>query len=284
MGSRKIKIRMSSQPSALTAAILLGLVIASSQAISGGKKGVCFEKSTFNCGDFDILNGMNWFYTWGKSGDLGCGREEANFVPMLWNDAYDEPPYLPYATVLGFNEPNFGEQANMSPQRAAESWIRIQKAYPDKELVAPAAAPGGSNMSPTDWFDQFFAACDSLGGCRVDYLATHSYSGCVDCDMGYLEDLYSRYGRKIWFTEFAVPNTEDVGKVFDYMGSMLYHLEEAEFVARYSWFMAKWSHAQERIEDPKTGWYLSSINSLFVPGTSELTALGRFYNEYTHKK
>jgi hypothetical protein len=31
--------------------------------------------------------------------------------------------------------------------------------------------------------------------CRVDYLATHSYSGCVDCDVGYLWDLYNRYSR-----------------------------------------------------------------------------------------
>jgi hypothetical protein len=31
--------------------------------------------------------------------------------------------------------------------------------------------------------------------------------------------------RKIWFTEFAVPNTNQEGVVFDYMGSMLYHLE-----------------------------------------------------------
>jgi hypothetical protein len=30
---------------------------------------------------------------------------------------------------------------------------------------------------------------------RVDYLATHSYSGCVDCDVGYLWDLYNRYSR-----------------------------------------------------------------------------------------
>ena len=269
--------------SVATAAVLL-LSLAVSCLASSSKKGVCFQKSTFNCGDFNVLNGMNWFYTWGKSGDMGCGRVEDNFVPMLWNDAFDQPPSLPYPVVLGFNEPNFGEQANMSPQRAAEAWIKIQAAYPDKELVAPAAAPGGSNMSPTDWFDQFFAACDKLGGCRVDYLATHSYSGCVECDLAYLEGLYSRYHRKIWFTEFAVPNTNDIGKVFDYMGSMLYHLEEADYVARYSWFMAKWSHANERYMDPKTGWYLSSVNSLFVPGTSELTALGRFYNEYTHRK
>ena len=41
--------------------------------------------------------------------------------------------------------------------------------------------------------------------------------------------------------------------------------EEADFVARYSWFMAKWSHAGERLrEDPATGWYLSRDGNLCV--------------------
>ncbi len=25
------------------------------------------------------------WYNWGKSGDMGCGRDEPGFVPMLWN-------------------------------------------------------------------------------------------------------------------------------------------------------------------------------------------------------
>jgi hypothetical protein len=33
-------------------------------------------------------------------------------------------PPLNYDTILGFNEPNFGEQANMSPQEAAQYWIQ----------------------------------------------------------------------------------------------------------------------------------------------------------------
>ena len=252
-------------------------------ASASRKKGICFTRSTFRCGDFNVLNGVHWFYNWGKSGNMGCGEED-NFVPMLWNDGFNQPPHLNYPIVLGFNEPNFGEQANMDPWRAAKSWIKIQNAYPDKKLVAPAASPGGNNMGPTEWFDQFFAACEQLGGCRVDYLATHSYSGCAECDMRYLKDLYNRYHKKIWFTEFAVPNTHDIGKVFDYMGTMLYNLEEADYVERYSWFMAKWDHNKQIIGDEtKTGWYLSSINSLFIPGTSELSALGRFYNDYTHK-
>ena len=97
-------------------------------------------------------------------------------------------------------------------------------------LVSPAPA-GGRN---TAWFDPFFAACEELG-CRIDYLATHNYQGEVEEVMADLEFLYnrlintttesllsarvdiSRYGRKIWLTEFAVCCTHDQSKVTEFV-------------------------------------------------------------------
>ena len=251
---------------------------------SSSKKGVAVYSKTFMCGDFDILNGVSWFYNWGINPDMsGCGRQK-NFVPMLWS-FYGPPNLAGFDTVLGFNEPNFGGQSNISPKDAAKYWIQVQNAYPDKTLVAPCPAPGGSNMDPFSWYDQFFDACRSLG-CKVDYIATHSYSGSAENDVKYLKDLYKRYGKKVWFTEFAVPNTDKQGTVFDYMGSMLWHLENMEEVWRYSWFKERWGNNQERIEveNPHNGtekWYLDKVNSLFIPGTQQLSPIGKFYNEFT---
>lgn len=259
-----------------TLLLLLAIQVVLSEAKSS-KKGVAATRKVFKCGDFDILNGISWWYNWGSNGDMGCGREEPGFVPMLWNAAVGTPQ-LNQDTVLGFNEPNFSAQSNISPQDAAKKWKEVERAYPGKTLVAPAPAPGGNNMSPTDWYDQFFAACNNLGGCKVDYLATHSYSGNVDGDLKYINDLCKRYNKKVWFTEFAVPNTRDVGKVFDYMGSMLYHLERNDCVHRYAWFMAKWDVSTENSQSGS--WYLDSVNSLFIPGTSTLSELGKFYNSY----
>ena len=250
---------------------------------TSSKKGIGVYSKRFMCGDFNILNGVSWFYNWGTNPDMaGCGRQK-NFVPMLWN-FYGPPNLDGFDTVLGFNEPNFEGQSNMSPQDAAKNWIKVQNAYPGKTLVAPCPAPGGNNMTPQKWYDQFFDACKSLG-CKVDYIATHSYSGCAECDVNYLKGLYQRYHKKIWFTEFAVPNTNSKGEVFDYMGSMLYHLENMDEVYRYSWFQERWSSNQERIqvENPHNGsekWFLSSVNSLFIPGTQTLSDIGRFYNDY----
>ena len=77
--------------------------------------------------------------------------------------------FPPFQTILGFNEPNQPDHANMSPLEAALAWVEVQEKYPDRELVSPA-----TGHVDTEWFDQFMAECELLG-CRFDYLATHWY-------------------------------------------------------------------------------------------------------------
>ena len=77
--------------------------------------------------------------------------------------------FPPFQTILGFNEPNQPDHANMSPLEAALAWVEVQEKYPDRELVSPA-----TGHVDTEWFDQFMVECELLG-CRFDYLATHWY-------------------------------------------------------------------------------------------------------------
>ena len=51
----------------------------------------------------------------------------------------------------------------------------------------------------------------------VDVAATHSYSGRADYDINYLNNIYKRYGKKIWFTEFALPSTMNQQDEMEYM-------------------------------------------------------------------
>ena len=87
---------------------------------------------------------------------------------MIWGQKANLPGLDGYDTVLGFNEPNHKGQANMSPQKAAQEWRKLQRAYPDKKLVSPCPAPGGY-VNEFKWFDEFFKACSD---CRVDYLGS----------------------------------------------------------------------------------------------------------------
>ena len=85
---------------------------------------------------------------------------------MIWGRTDHFPSHIKkYDTILGFNEPNHSDQANMSPETVAHEWIKFQNFYPHNKLVSPAAAPPHT----TEWFDKFFAKCKQLG-CRVDYL------------------------------------------------------------------------------------------------------------------
>ena len=148
----------------------------------------------FLCGDVRAFTGISWYYNWGDHPihedhpECEGGEAPPGFVPMIWGYWGQQFPQLEFDTVLGFNEPNHADQANMDPEVAAYAWLRLQEAYPEKTLVSPSASPPHTE----EWFDQFFEVCDVIG-CRVDYLATHAYTGNADVDIGILNGLYQRY-------------------------------------------------------------------------------------------
>jgi len=240
------------------------------------KKGVCIAPEYFQCNDVASLNGVSWWYNWGTyPSNLDhpeCDQIPApGFVPMIWGYWGQDFPALPdYDTVLGFNEPNHADQSNLSPEAAAYAWMELQAAYPDKILVSPSASPPNAEQ----WFDEFFDICNSIG-CRIDYLATHAYSGKAEYDRVYLEGLYQRYGKKIWFTEFALPSTKNLEDEMNYMREILSYLESSEAIWRYSWFVQRWPR-----EGSGNGWYLDKVISLLEEDSSALTELGKYYNEF----
>jgi len=239
------------------------------------KKGVSFDPKRTKCDDFRQFDGMGWYYNWGTSDPRRSSKCKGHyipsgFVPMIWTKKQHYPKLDGYDTVLGFNEPNHKDQANMSPESAAYHWMRFQAAYPGKKLVSPAAAPPGV----TQWFDRFFKACKKRG-CRVDYLATHLYSGNAAYDKKFLENLYHRYGKKIWLTEFAKPSTMSSQAELNYMKEILPYLEGSNHIWRYSWFVNRFTH-----HGSGHGWYLDRAISLLEADKSRLTKLGKYYNGF----
>ena len=244
------------------------------------KKGLCVAPEFFLCGDVTAFTGISWYYNWGTNPvhedhpECEGGKAPPGFIPMIWGYWGQEFPALEYDTVLGFNEPNHADQANMDPEVAAYAWLRLQEAYPDKTLVSPSASPPHTE----EWFDQFFEVCDVIG-CRVDYLATHAYTGNAGVDIGILNGLYQRYKKKVWFTEFAKPSTRDPEEELNYMKAILPLLEESEAVWRYSWFVTRWPHGA-RSNTTSGEWYLDKVVSLLEQDSATLTPLGQYYNDF----
>jgi len=238
------------------------------------KKGVCIAPEFFRCGDLDAFPGVSWYYNWGEqpSGGGDCPSSAMEFVPMIWGFWGQQMPSLSESTVLGFNEPNHVDQSNLDPETAAYNWVELQQAYPDKVLVGPSASP----PNELDWFERFFEVCAAIG-CRMDYVATHAYSGNADWDMQSINTIYQRWGKKVWFTEFARPTTRDPAMELEYMQAILPQLEAAESVYRYSWFVNRWPYSAK---SNTSDWYLDKAISLQEADSNSLTELGRYYDQF----
>jgi hypothetical protein len=175
-----------------------------------------------------IKGGTSWTYNWSDhpgscvsgSSDLSNGTLE--FVPMAWGVSKvsgknfhidnvdgnatdvsiaqmeaDIPSGAKY--LLGFNEPNFAAQSNLTPTVAAQHWADVEAVAANKHLsiVGPAVnycstTAGNSGtcvvddkrthgyLQPYAWLEAFYDECSSSGAaghnCKIDYQAVHSYS------------------------------------------------------------------------------------------------------------
>ncbi len=154
--------------------------------------------------------------------------------------------------VLGFNEPNFKAQANLTPQQAAADWPQLQAKAKAAglPLVSPAVnfcgsktdSTGCSDPTVTDpysYLKDFFAACV---GCQVDYIAIHWYNCDLPSLRGYIEGNgaglagFTQFGKPLWLTEFSCPGSHSVADQQAYMEAAIPYLESNPHIYRYSWF------------------------------------------------
>jgi hypothetical protein len=209
--------------------------------------------------DLEALSpAVAWWYNWAvepddawRDGDYATLGVE--FVPMIWGGDFsvgDVTAKLPTGTkaLLGFNEPNFGSQSNLSAKDAAAKWPDVE-AIADQSgalLVSPAVNFCGGDCQDTDPFnylDEFFAACE---GCRVDKVAFHIYVGCnPDGDnkaewlINHVETYKSRFEQPLWLTEFACNDAKNEDEQIAFLKDAVDYLEAEPRVERYSWFSGR---------------------------------------------
>jgi hypothetical protein len=200
--------------------------------------------------------GVSWWYNWAISG--GGAAPGIEFVPMVWGSGAANSA-LPAGAhyVLGFNEPNFKAQSDLSPQQAAAAWPQIQAHAKAAgiPLVSPAVNFCGSASDssqctvstitdPYTYLKDFFAACS---GCEVDYVAVHWYNCDLPSLKAYIEgntstggglEGFVQFGKPIWLTEFSCGGSSTVADQTAYMKAAVPYLESSASIARYSWFSA----------------------------------------------
>ena len=211
-----------------------------------------------------LAKGCTWWYNWGHTPNgtheqyLATG-EYIEFVPMTWNGGYQLETLREYYKshpkdkyLLGFNEPNFKAQSNMTPAQAAEKWPALE-ALADElglKLVAPAlnypdgAINDGVKYQPEEWMDGFIAAYKEQNNGkepRMDYLALHCYMDQPDAVIDFVENFAKRYDKQVWLTEFCAWEASNLTAEtqLSTMVKKLALLEQSEWVFRYAWFKAR---------------------------------------------
>ncbi len=141
----------------------------------------------------------DWYYSWGPKSIADL--TDIEFVPMKWNaksvnDANwaDILAHQDVTHVLGFNEPDQAEQANMTVDKQIELWPKMMES--GLRLGAPAFAGNYTQLY------EFIDRCDALNY-RVDFIPIHLYLDATSQTFyNKCKEVYDRTKRPIWITEF----------------------------------------------------------------------------------
>jgi hypothetical protein len=218
--------------------------------------------------------GITWWYNW--STQPAATPASIEFDPMIWGSGSLNaalPSGSPF--VLGFNEPNFSAQSNLTPQQAAADWPTVEtNAHAvGAKIVSPAVnfcgsasdTSGCSDPSVTDpytYLKDFFSACP---GCEVDAIAVHWYNCDLPSLKAYIDgnsslEGFVQFGKPIWLTEVSCDGSHSVADQQAYMEAVIPYLEGNADVARYSWFSST-----------------AIASAQLTNGDGSLTALGTTY-------
>ncbi|KAF2653010.1 glycoside hydrolase family 128 protein, partial [Lophiostoma macrostomum CBS 122681] len=236
-------------------------------ALSSSKRGLIHIPSSIHPGDDFIWTNhptseLSWYYNY-KSMPSKPYEENPSlqFVPMLWGSFpsnFDDNPRLTFmrevehlilaghniSHVLGFNEPD-GEWStggsNISPKRAAETWVREIEPLKDWGIKLGAPAVTGSPRGFA-WLEEWFRELDDNGvalgrGCNPDFMPVHFY--------GNFESLASHIGQMmatypnmtVWVTEWGYPN-QTLDDTQWFFSTTTNWFDSLESVTHYSYFGA----------------------------------------------
>jgi hypothetical protein len=237
------------------------------------KRGICGDASQEDLAVFATT--IKWYYNWSiePPSTANVALSGIEWVPMQWGaisagQTANIETRIPVGSkyLLGFNEPNFVSQANLTPTQAAAMWPNMDSIARHKGLVLVSPAVNwcgscvtGVTSDPVDWLDKFITACPD---CKFDYIAIHNYNSYLSTLKWYI-DKFRKYGKPVWITEFAPwDDPVDYSGVVKYMKEAIPYLESDSIVFRYSWFATRVS---------------SNPDISLLDQNGELTRLGKLY-------
>ena len=214
-----------------------------------------------------------WYYDWWHS--PVAGATDMDFVPMIWGDhvttdaLQEAVANSTTGDLLGFNEPDIKNQADMTVERAVKLWSSLE----NTGLRLGSPATGRRVLSDDSWFARFMAEAKAKD-LRVDFIALHPYTTNPDVDAleDYIIAVYEKYKLPIWITEFALVDFGDWSR-FTYEDNAKFltqafqMLDDLIFVERYAWFA------------PSPNGDGLGIKTSFLDPEGNRTAVGKAYED-----
>ncbi|QRW19219.1 glycoside hydrolase family 128 protein [Rhizoctonia solani] len=121
------------------------------------------DQRSYRLGEVCIWNRVGGVYTWSPYNPDTTGKLGIRFLPMLWGTKQkssftEQVKSVTGEYILGFNEPNQGDQSNMSAADGAALW---------KSMILPLKAKGAKLISPAttsapsgkQWIKDMMNAC-----------------------------------------------------------------------------------------------------------------------------
>lgn len=181
-----------------------------------------------------------WYYDWNIG---GSSTSDYQYTAIRQHDDWPDWEKINHKKgvnhLLGFNEPDRPDQADMTVEQAIEIWPEMMKS--GMRLGSPSPANPFNS-----WLPQFLDKCEELNY-RVDFAAIHCYWGGLTPEQWYsqLKKVYDYVKRPLWITEWNNganwtseywPDDQDAQfqKQLNDMKEILYVLDTTSFVERYA--------------------------------------------------
>ncbi|MFL6022182.1 MAG: glycosyl hydrolase [Marmoricola sp.] len=224
----------------------------SGTAMTASGRGIASRDSDISSADLDKLasGGAGWTYAW-RYRKIPASRPGMDVVPMLRNAASIQTDTVSvlaaakargdFKYLLGFNEPDGVNQANMTPTQAANLWPKLQATGLILGSPAPAVPDNG-------WLRSFMTIAKARN-LRVDFIALHFYAQLTDTNAvarikTQVQAIRSHYGKPIWITEVGIIDrrTSNIGSTstnwarsVKQMRGITSMLDSLPYVVRYAW-------------------------------------------------
>lgn len=268
-----------------------------------GKKGICFPfsnpaKQNLVPHNLPRTKAVRpyWNYSWGMN-RIKEQPDDIAFLPMVWGAwgkealagelAKNVQPQVEAGQakwLLGFNEPDYADQANMPVEAALTYWPQLEAM--GIPLCSPACANPLSDVDDSTqgvrgtWMRDFMREADKRK-LRVDAIGVHWYGSPSPASFKQrMIQAYKAYGeRPLIISEFAVAdwsaktreaNRMNPAEVLAFMKDVLPWMERQNWIVGYSWFSFEASS--------EVGW-----PSALFDADGRLTACGRFYKSITNE-